>query len=118
MPSLDELLAAERAGWDALCTDGGAAFYRENLAPGAVMVFGPGVMTRDEAIEAIAAAPPWARYAIQDPQVVELTATSAALVYRAEAQRPAEPPYSAMVSSTFVREAGRWLLALHQQTPV
>jgi hypothetical protein len=40
------------------------------------------------------------------------------VVYRVNAQRAGEEPYAAIVSSTFLRGDGRWLLAFHQQSPV
>ena len=51
-----------------------------------------------------------------DPQVVELSADSGIVVYRVNAQRTGEEPW-VIVSSTFVRGDGRWLLAFHQQSP-
>ena len=62
-------------------------------------------------------APPWATFELIDPRVIELTDDSGVVVYRAKAQRAGEESYSAMMSSTFVRRDGRWLLAFHQQTP-
>ena len=35
-----------------------------------------GVLTRDEAIEAMESAPPWASYDLQDPRVIVLTPDS------------------------------------------
>ena len=37
------------------------------------MAFSFGVVTRDEAIAAMEAAPPWARFELSDPRVVALT---------------------------------------------
>jgi hypothetical protein len=39
------------------------------------------------------------------------------LVYSVVAQREGLEPYSAVVSSTYVRRDGEWKLAFHQQTP-
>jgi hypothetical protein len=46
-----------------------------------------------------------------------LSADSGLVVYRVNAQRTGEEPYVAIVSSTFIRGDGRWLLAFHQQSP-
>jgi hypothetical protein len=51
-----------------------------------------------------------------DPRVVTMTEDSAVLLYRAIAQRAGEEPYTAVMSSTFVREVGTWKLAFHQQS--
>ncbi len=113
-----QLLALEDRGWSALSSTGGADFYDEHLTDDARMVFPFGVMTRADSVEAMRAAPPWSRYQIDDPTVVQLTPDSAVLTYRAIAQREGQPEYRAWVSSTYVRRDGRWKMALHQQTPL
>jgi hypothetical protein len=74
MSLIGELLDAERQGWQALTSAQGASYYREHLADDAVMVFSSGVMTRAEALEAMASAPPWSSFEILDSQVVEADA--------------------------------------------
>jgi len=81
------------------------------------MAFSFGVLAREAAIEAIKAAPPWEWFEITEPRVVELTDDSAVLVYNAVARRPGQQPYSAVISSTFLRAADGWKLAFHQQSP-
>jgi len=112
-----DLVALERQGWQALSDGQGGDYYRVNLAEDALMAFPFGLMGRDDAIAAMEQAPPWATFELVDPRVVELTEDSAVVVYRANAQRAGQEPYSATISSTFVRRDGRWLLAFHQQTP-
>jgi Domain of unknown function (DUF4440) len=112
-----QLIDAEREGWEALASGRAGEHYRMHLAPNAVMAFPFGVMSRQEAIDAMEAAPPWSSYDLIDPQVVELSADSGIVVYRVSAQRAGEEPYAAIVSSTFVRGDGRWLLTFHQQSP-
>jgi Domain of unknown function (DUF4440) len=111
-----ELIEAEREGWEALASGRGGEHHRTRLAPNAVMAFPFGVMSRQEAINAMEAAPPWSGFDLVDPQVVELSADSGIVVYRVSAQRAREEPYAAIVSSTFVRGDGQWLLAFHQQS--
>lgn len=111
------LVDVEREGWEALSSGRGGAYYREHLTDDALMAFSFGVMTRDEAIAAMESAPPWASYEMKDPRVVELTEDSGVVVYAVEARRDGQEPYSAVVSSTFVRRDGVWKLAFHQQTP-
>ncbi len=111
------LLELEDQGWTALSSGNGAEFYDEHLADDARMVFPFGVMTRADSVEAMRAAPPWSRYQIQDPTVVQLTPESAVLTYRAIAQRDGQPEYRAWMSSVYVLRDGRWKMALHQQTP-
>ena len=41
-----------------------------------------------------------------------------ALHYHAVAERDGEPsPYSALITSVYIRRDAEWLLAIHQQTP-
>src|SRR5688572_20300323 len=104
MSDLDqELIEAEREGWQALASGRGGDHYRQHLAANAVMAFPFGVMSRQQAIHAMEAVPPWSSFDLIDPQVVELSADSGIVVYRVEAQRAGEEPYAAIVSSTFVR---------------
>jgi hypothetical protein len=95
----------------------GGEHYRTHLAPNAVMAFPFEVISRQEAVDAMEAAPPWSSFDLVDPQVVELSADSGIVVHGVSAHRAGEEPYAAIVSSTFVRGDGRWLLALHQQSP-
>src|SRR3546814_16826983 len=59
---------------------------------------------------------PWSSFELDDERVVSLTDQSAVVAYRASAAR-GDLSYSALISSTYVRGAGKWRLALHQQTP-
>jgi hypothetical protein len=61
---------------------------------------------------------PWSNFELIEPRVVELSPDSGIVVYRVNAQRAGEEPYEAIISSTFVRGDGRWLLAFHQQSPI
>lgn len=112
----DQLASLEERFWT-----GDADFYRDHLADDALMAFPQpvGMLTRDATIRSIEDAPRWRDVGIHDAQVVRLTDESAVLAYRALARRgPDEPPYSAQVSSVYVRRDGSWRLAFHQQTPV
>jgi hypothetical protein len=113
----ERLLALEREGWEALVAGCGAAYYREHLTPDALMAFPFGVISREAAIEAMEAAPPWERFELRDARVVALGEDGGVVVYSVEAQRPGEAPYSAVISSTYVRRDGRWRMAFHQQSP-
>lgn len=113
----DELVEAEHEGWTALSSGRGGSHYRDHLTDNALMAFTFGVLSREEAIEAMESAPPWARFEMRDPRVVVLTQDSGVVVYSVVAQREGQEPYSAVVSSTFVREDETWKLAFHQQTP-
>ena len=112
-----ELLELEDAGWDALSSDRGASFYRDNMADDGLMVFPGVVMNKADALAAIAFAKPWSEHRISDVAVRALDTDAALIAYRATAQREGAAEYRAMMTSVYVRRAGRWLLALHQQSP-
>jgi Domain of unknown function (DUF4440) len=113
----ERLIALEHEGWDALVAGEGGRYYREHLTADALMAFGFGVLTRAATIEALESAPPWERYEIADPQVVARGDDSGIVVYEVVARRPREEPYSAVVSTTFVRDGDVWKVAFHQQSP-
>jgi hypothetical protein len=115
---LQTLVSLEEQGWQALSQGTGADFYRRNLAGHALMVFPFGVLAREQSIETMKAAPPWASFRIEDPRLVRLTDDSAILTYRATAQRTGQEPYSALMTTVFVKQEGTWKTAFHQQTPV
>jgi hypothetical protein len=117
MTLAERLVALEREGWDALVSGEGGRYYREHLTDDALMAFPFGVLTREATIEAMESAPPWERYEIADPQAVALSDDSAIVVYEVVAQRPGEETYSAVISTTFVRDDGVWKVAFHQQSP-
>jgi hypothetical protein len=67
-------------------------------------------------VASLDSAPTWDRYAMSEPRVVPIGADAAALVYRAEAVRGDEPPFEALMSSTYVLVDGKPRLASYQQT--
>jgi hypothetical protein len=113
----DSLIELEHEGWRALSEGAGADFYDRHLTENAMMVFPGMIMTRQESIEAMRAAPPWKSFRIEDPKVVSLTADSALLTYRATAQREGHAQYSALMTSVYLNQDGTWKMVFHQQTP-
>src|SRR3954453_13441584 len=113
----EELIELEHEGWNALVAGDAAGYYGERLAPSGVRASPCGVMAREEAIAAMAAAPPWKAFSISEAQVVALTPDAGVVVYRVVAHRSDEDPYEALVSSTFACVDGEWRLAFHQQSP-
>jgi hypothetical protein len=113
----DDLVRLERDGWAALLDGTAAAFYGERLAADALLVVPGAVMPGADWLRSLDG-PQWATFAMSDERVVPLGADAAAVVYRADATRPGDPPYTALVTSTYVRAGTGWELALHQQTPL
>ena len=113
----ERLIALEHEGWDALVRGEGGRYYGEHLTADAVMAFPFGVLSREATIEAMESAPAWERFEINDPHVVALGDVGGIVVYDVVAQRPGEEPYSAVVSTTFVRDGDSWKVAFHHQSP-
>ena len=111
------LIALERAGWEALTGGRGVAFYQEVFLDEGLMLFPVGTFGKADALQALATAPPWARYELRQLRVLPLSESTASVVYDVEASRAEQPPYRAVMSSTYVWRQGTWKLALHTQTP-
>ena len=116
---MDELIELERAGWASLCDGTGDDFYGRTMTDDGVMVLANGsVMTRDDVVAALAQAPQWASFELDDVRVVSVGEDSAALVYVGTGHRDGDdPPFVGAMSSVYVKRDGRWKLALYQQTP-
>lgn len=115
-----DLLDIEHQALEVLSSSAEAAtaFYEEVLAREVLMLFPGGVVIEDRAdVISSMGGPPWDGFEISDERVLELGDTVAAVVYRATAKR-GESEYTALFNSTYIREDGTWMLALHQQTPV
>lgn len=115
----NELVALETDGWHALSTgpQEAAAFYSRVLAAAPVIVLTGGlrITDRDRIIESMGG-PPWSAFEIIDPQESYLRPDVGLLTYKVRADRNGTP-YTALLSSVYVREDGGWKLAFHQHTP-
>jgi hypothetical protein len=115
----DEVLDIEHAGWQALATPGAAGAFYERVLDDDIVFLLPGgfrMGNRVDVIDAMSGAA-WDWYRIDDAHVLALGDDAACVNYRAAAQRGDEPVYEALMSSTYVRRADGWRLAVHQQTP-
>ena len=110
-----DLQSLERKGWEALSRSDGAAFYADLMADDGLMVFPGSVMTKPEAIAAIASAQPWSSFELRELRVTSGNDV-ATVAYEASALR-GDAAYEATMTSTYVRRDGRWRLILHQQSP-
>jgi hypothetical protein len=116
----ESLVALEHEGWEALSTSGERAtdFYGQVLDEDIVMLL-PGGMVIDDHEAALAAmsGQPWDSYALTDERVL-LPGEGVGIVrYGVRAERSGSDPYTALVSSAYVRRPDGWRLAFHQQTP-
>jgi hypothetical protein len=61
----------------------------------------------------------WSSFRIDEPRVVWLGAESGIVAYKATAERTqGAAPYVAYMSTGYVKRAGAWKVAFHQQTPI
>ena len=113
------LLDLERHGWDSLCSSTGAQFYGDLMTDDGIMVLANGaVMNRDAVVASLEHAPPWQSYDIEDVRLVHAGVETAAIVYAGTGYRDGDQPaFMGVMSSVYVRQDGRWRLALYQQTP-
>jgi hypothetical protein len=112
----DTVLDLEGRFWMAA---GDPDFYRENFADDGVMAFHIGVMGKEDVVDAMSGAEEWESYTIDDPRFVQVSDDVAALTYTTAAFSPgSDEPYEAAITSVYAYRDGRWLLVLHQQTPL
>jgi predicted enzyme related to lactoylglutathione lyase len=114
-----ELLAIERQMWK-----NDAELYAANLTEDAMLVFAEtGVISPETALAAIRQENReyrrWAEVTFDDVRAVPLTPETAVLNYRATARWEHEQSSEvALCSTVYVRRAGRWKIALHQQSAI
>jgi hypothetical protein len=118
----EELFQLEEQGWQALSSDREEAvkFYDYVLTSDAIMVFPGGLLIRGKTaiLESIREAEPWLAYQLDDIQILDLSADTRGVVYRATAKRSEHIEYKALMSSIYIRQDDRWEMAFHQQSPV
>jgi hypothetical protein len=116
----DDVLTLERAGWEALSSgpEHAQAFYGTTLArePQMLLPGGMWLVGRRSILQTMRGVP-WQSFEIEEPKVVQLSATSCMITYRVAAVRERTEPYRALICSTYVVEDGDWKMVLHQQTP-
>jgi hypothetical protein len=118
----EELFQLEEQGWQALSSDRDNAvkFYDTVLTNDAIMVFPGGLWIRgkEAILDSIREAEPWLAYELDDLQILDLSADTRGVVYRASAKRIGGAEYKALMSSLYIRQDGKWKMAFHQQSPV
>ena len=115
---LGDVWRLEQDGWQAIIAGTAREFYDRVLTDNAVMVVPGMVLDRDQVLASWDGVVPWQTYSLSDERVVSASPDATFVTYRATATRAGEKPYRALMSSVYVRSAGQWRLALHQQTPL
>ena len=120
-PTLEQILTdREREFWEA-ASDGDGDFYRANVVPTGVFVFpDPASAVDKDGCAAIIDGnqTPWAWYRMDDLRLIPLGDQVAVITYRGTAQPEGAEPFSMLMSSAYVADGDRWLMAFHQQTIV
>ena len=117
MSLMEDLLALERGFWAAA---GHPEYYEQQFATDGLVIFAfqGGIMDRSAVLTTTQSSPPWQRYDIGNPRLVQLANDAVALVYLATAQRDGQEEYRANIASVYARRDGAWKLVLHQQSPI
>ena len=116
METKESLLELERERWNA-----DEEFYRRTLSDNAVMVFPEptGTLDRSDVLKSLGGGDRWRSLDFSDERLIEIGSDGVQLVYRAVAERSEDGTgYSALITTTYVRDDGSWMLLSHQQTPV
>ncbi len=113
---MDDLLAvlldAEKQAWKAADTRD-VEFYRDYLAPEALVVSPWGILDREGILRDLVENPnEFPTYVITDPRVVPLGEEGAVLVYTVSFGGQ-----MLFASTVYARIGGRWRAAFHQRTP-
>jgi Domain of unknown function (DUF4440)/Activator of Hsp90 ATPase homolog 1-like protein len=118
--SRERVLLGRLAEFVTAIAENDVEFFRENMTDDAVCVFPgvDGVYDREQTAAGMADHPPYVKYLLDDPRVIDAGPTAAVLMARGVIQRIDDAtPRSWVVSNTFVNRDGNWKLAFVQWTP-
>lgn len=118
MPVEDDLFAIEEGFWLS-----GEAHFLEHLSRECLLVFPQmgemhGVFPRERVAATATSANRWRDLRLTDRHLLRPQADVAIISYRADVTRADGQPYSALVSSGYVRRRDGWKLAFHQHSPL
>jgi len=119
--SRERVLLARLAEFVTAIAENDVEFFRRNMTDDAQCVFPgtDGVYDKEQVVAGMADHPPYVKYLIEDPHVIDAGPTAAVLTARAVVQRVDDAaPRSLITSSTFVLRDGDWKLAFLQWTPL
>jgi hypothetical protein len=77
-----------------------------------------GIADRDTVLAALESSPELDGFQIKNPRVIKLTEDSGLIAYHMVQERRGMAPFEAAICSVYVRRAGQWRMAYHQQTPL
>lgn len=111
----DEILAIEKGFWTRVDDP---RFFEENLADEGISVIEPmGFIEKRQAVQ-MTADKPYADVEMHDVVLHQVTPDCVILAYHGQGRRDGdEAPYHTSIASTYVRQNGRWRLALTAHQP-
>ena len=114
----DELFEIEQGFWLA-----GRDHFLEHVDAKCMLAFPQsgemhGIFPRERVASTATSANRWRNLRLTNRHLLQPASDVAIISYRADATRPDDQPYSALVSSAYVKREGGWKLAFHQHSPV
>jgi PAS domain-containing protein len=118
MPLELDLFRIEEGFWLA-----GREHFLANLDERCILAFPQaaemhGVRSREEVAATATTANRWRELQVTNRQHLQATQDVSIISYRADVKRADGQPYSALISSAYVRRPDGWKLAFHQHSPV
>ena len=112
-----QLLAIELEFWNA---PPDPSYYEQGFAETGRMILPmeSGILDKSQVIDSVRMSTAWTSYELIHERLDELAAGCAALIYEARARRAGQPVYRALITSIYRQEGDRWIMVLHQQTPI
>ncbi|CAN5628350.1 hypothetical protein BH23CHL4_BH23CHL4_03330 [soil metagenome] len=113
----DELLTIELEFWAA---PPDASLYQEAFEESGLMVLPmeSGILDKSQVIDSVRISNAWTSYNLIHERILELTDDCVALIYEARAERMGQHLYRAQITSIYRKQGDRWVMVLHQQTPI
>jgi hypothetical protein len=112
-----QLLAIELEFWAA---PPDTSRYQEGFSETGLMILPmeSGILDKLQVIDSVRKSTAWTSYELIHERLLKLSADCVALIYEARAQRAGQPSYRALINSIYRQEGDRWIMVLHQQTPI
>ncbi len=111
----DEVLAVERGFWTQADD---AAYFEANMADGGLSVIEPMGFVEKQQVIAMPSDHAWGDVEMLDVQVRQVTPDCVILAYHGRARRTGDgQPYAGSIASAYVRQDGRWRLAISAHQP-
>ncbi|OHB31730.1 MAG: hypothetical protein A2790_02630 [Phenylobacterium sp. RIFCSPHIGHO2_01_FULL_69_31] len=114
----DDLFQVEQGFWLA-----GKDHFRQHVDESCLLAFPQagemhGIFSNQQVAETVTSPTRWRDLTMSNRLLLEVTDDVAVISYRADVTRADGEPYSALISSGYVRRDGGWKLAFHQHSPV